>query len=39
MAAYHANDEYAMLSDLANGFKVMVVLINKYDSMAGDKAA
>lgn len=31
LAAYHANNEYGYLSDFAKGFKVLVVLMQKYD--------
>lgn len=32
LAAYHANNEYAYLSDFKKGFKILATLIQKYDS-------
>lgn len=30
LAAYHANNEYAFLSDFRKGFKVLAILISKF---------
>jgi acetylornithine deacetylase len=31
LAAYHANNEYGFLSDFKKGFRVLVVLMQKYE--------
>jgi len=31
LAAYHANDEYALLSDFEKGFKVLAHVLSKFD--------
>jgi acetylornithine deacetylase len=33
MATYHANNEYALLSDFAKGFQVLLKLIQHFDAL------
>lgn len=32
LAAYHANNEYALLSDFKKGFQILVTLLDEYNN-------